>query len=181
MATNEYTKYLLLKSSIEDLFGSDAWYALKESNHIPTWRKYGVKTLQAIGVSIESTIDICDDEWRSDVARQLAEGIERIKRDNDIDEIIASLAGTLIRVSFIQIGLMPNRKGVTKSTSLRKDAWCLNPYRTVMYTQSKDQKESLFLSKQRKEIGFDAQFELRAEYRRSKTTTSYSEWCKRGE
>lgn len=179
MATNEYTKYLFLKSAIEELFGSDAWYALKESNHIPTWRKYGIKTLQAIGFSIEATVDIFDDEWRSDIDRQLAEGIERIKRDGDIDEIIASLAGTLIRVSFMQIGLMPNRSGTSKSATLRKDAWRLNPFRSVIYTQTKEQKNKLFWSKQQKEIGFDTQFKLYAEYRRSKAETPYSEWCKK--
>ncbi len=103
MATNEYTKYLVLKSAIEELFGNEAWYALKESNHIPTWRKYGVKTLQAVSVAIEATVDVFDDQWRQEIDNQLGDGIEKIKKGNDIDEIVATLAGTLIRVTFTQI------------------------------------------------------------------------------
>jgi len=178
MAMNEYTKYLVLKSAIEELFGSDAWYALKESNHIPTWRKYGAKTLQAVGTAIAATVDVFDDEWRQEIDKQLADGIERIKKDSDIDEVIATLAGTLIRVSFLQIGLMPNRKGSAKSSTLRKDAWRLNSFSSVIYTQTLEQKERIFWSKQQREIGFDAQLDLNAEYRRSKTNIPYSEWCK---
>lgn len=178
MATNKYTKYLFLKSAIEDLFGSDAWYALKESNHVPTWRKYGIKTLQAISISIASTVEVFDDDWRSDIDKQLVEGIKRIKGDSEIDEIISNLAGTLIRVSFMQIGLMPNRKGADRRTTLRKDDWRLDPFRSVIYTQTKEQKEKMFWSKQQREIGFDAQLKLSTEYRRSKADIPYSEWCK---
>jgi hypothetical protein len=43
--------------------------------------------------------------------------------------------------------------------------------------QTPAQREALFLSKQRREIGFDAQFDLEAEYRRSKSKLPYSAWC----
>jgi hypothetical protein len=167
-----------LKSAIEDLFGSDAWYALKESNHIPTWRRYGAKTLQAVGVAIAATVDVADDDWRQEIDKLLADGIRRIKEDAEIDEIIATLAGTLIRISFAQIGLMPRRKGTAKSSTLRKDAWRLDLFRSVIYTQTTEQKERVFWSNQQREIGFDAQLELHAKYRQSKSNVPYSEWCK---
>lgn len=177
MAKNEYTKYLHLKFVIERLFGSDAWYALKESNHIPTWRKYGIKTLRAIAVSIEATVEVFDGVWRKDIDAEIAEGIERIKACKEIDEIIASLAGTLICVSFMQIGHMPNRRSAPKPPTLRKDAWRFDAFRTVTYTQTKKQKEQLFYVRQQREIGHDAQFELRVKYRQSKSKLPYSEWC----
>lgn len=174
---NEYTKYLALKSAIESLFGSNAWYALKESNHIPTWRKYGIKILQAIEKAINSTVEVADDQWRKEISENLADGIERIKMDKDIDEIIATLAGTLVRVSFIQIGLMPNLSGSAKPTILKKDSLRLNTFRSVIYIQTQSQKENLFWNKQQKEIGFDAQLDLHAKFRQSKSTVPYSEWC----
>ncbi|AOS82982.1 hypothetical protein BIU88_01765 [Chlorobaculum limnaeum] len=175
---NKYTKYLVLKSAIEELFGSDSWYALKESNHVPTWRKYAVKTLKAIQVSISESVDVCDTEWRQEIDKLLAAGIKRIEGDKAIDEIIATLAGTLIRVSFTQIGLMPNRKGSSKSVNLRKESWRLNCFRSVIYTQNIKQKEHQFWSKQQQEIGFDAQCDLYYKYIKSKSCTLYSEWCK---
>ena len=175
---NEYTKYLVLKSALESIFGSAAWYALKESNHVPTWRKYGIKTLQCIELSIDATVEIADEEWKQEIRNVISDGIARLKIDKEIDEIISTLAGTLIRVSFNQIGLMPNRKGSPKPVTLKKELWVLNPFRSVVYLQTPIQREQLFLTKQRSSIGFDAQLDLQAEYRQSKTKLSYSEWCK---
>lgn len=174
---NEYTKYLVLKSAIEDLFGSEAWYALKESNHLLTWRKYAIKTLKAIKTSIEETIEIVDNDWRKQVDLEIDGGIDRAKKDGSIDEIIATLAGTLIRIAFMQIGNMPHRKGSRKVGSLRKENWKLNAFRTVIYLQTEEQKERLFWSYQQRNIGFDNQIDLHTEYRRSRSDLSYSEWC----
>jgi len=134
--------------------------------------------LRAVGVAIAATVDVFDDEWRQDIDKLLMGGIEKIKKDADINEIIATLAGTLLRVSFTQIGLMPNRKGSAKSGTLSKEAWRLNPFRSVIYTQTSEQKERLFWSKQQREIGCGAQLDLHAEYRQSKAKIPYSEWCK---
>lgn len=178
MATNEYSKYLVLKSAIEELFGNDAWYALKESNHFPTWRKYAIKTLQAVRVAISTSVDVCDDKWREEINQLLADGITEIKKEQNIDEIIATLAGTLVRISFTQIGLMPNRKGTPKSVTLHKDVWRLNSFRSVIYTQTREQKERLFWREQQSEIGFNAQLDIHTEYRQSQSSAPYSEWCK---
>jgi hypothetical protein len=175
---NEYTKYLPFKSVLESLFGRDVWYALKESNHLPTWRKYGVKTLKAVLIAINSTVEVADEQWREDIAKTIADGISKIEKEKDIDEIIAALAATMIKVSFLQIGLMPDKRGSAKSTILRQEAFQLNSFRTVIYTQTETQKENLFLTQQREEIGFDKQLDLQAEYRRCNSKLSYSQWCK---
>ncbi|MBY0475801.1 MAG: hypothetical protein K2Q13_12190 [Nitrosomonas sp.] len=175
---NEYKKYLVLKSALESIFGKAAWYALKESNHVPTWRKYGIKTLQIIKLAIEATVEIADEEWRQEINNLISDGIASLKTDQEIDEIISTLAGTLIQISFHQIGLMPNCRGSAKPSVLKKGLWRLNLFRSVVYLQTQSQKEQLFLSNQRKEIGFDAQLGLQDKYRKSKTELSFSEWCK---
>jgi len=147
---NEYAKYMILKSAIEDIFGSEAWYSLKESNHIPTWRKYAEKTLKAIEFSIKDTIEIYDDEWVHEIEENIQRGVKSLKGQDSIDEIIATLAGTLINVSFLQIGHMPSRKGSNRKYSMRKGKWCFNAYRQVAYLQTKEQKENIFFDKQRK-------------------------------
>jgi len=174
---NEYSKYLSLKSSIENLLGRDAWYALKESESISTWKKYLGKALKALRVSIHETVQICDDDWMSEVDYQIDEGLEDIKRAKSIDEIISCLAATLLNVSFLQTGLLPRRKGSVNSVSLRKEKWKHDVYRQVVYLQTPKQRESLFLSKQQKKIGVQAQMELFREYRRSGSELPYPEWC----
>jgi len=174
---NEYSKYLSLKSSIENLLGRDAWYALKESESISTWKKYLGKALKALRVSIHETVQICDDDWRSEVDCQIDEGLEDLSQSKSIDELISCLAATLLNVSFLQTGLLPRRKGSLNSVSLRKEKWKHDIYRQVVYLQTPKQRESLFLSKQQKMIGVQPQMELFREYRRSGSKLPYSEWC----
>lgn len=58
-----YDKYIFLKSTMESLWGSEAWSELKETDSVSTWRRYVVKTIKAIGVSIHTNVEICDQEW----------------------------------------------------------------------------------------------------------------------
>jgi hypothetical protein len=174
---NAYTKYLPFKAVLEDLFGSDAWYALKESNHLGTWRKYAQKTLRAVGLSITDTVQIHDDKWLAEVTSRLERGIEQVKVADSIDEVIGAVAGTMIEVSFLQIGFMPRRQGKPGPYPLRRGEWRFDAYRSVAYLQTKAQREAVFFAEQQRRIGFDKQLDLRAEYRNSKSTLSYSQWC----
>ncbi len=174
---NEYSKYLTLKNSVEDIFGSDAWYALKESNHIPTWKRYSINILKALRQSILDTVEIYDDDWLKELHEYIDYGISNIKHQKEIDEVIAVLTGTLISLSFHQVGFKPKLKSNRRKPVIRKGQWKLNQYRTVAYMQSATQKENLFLDKQRKKIGFDAQLILQSEYRKSKSKLTYEQWC----
>ena len=175
---NQYSKYMALKSVMEDVFGADAWYALKESNHIPTWRKYAQKLLKSIEFSIKDTVEIYDEEWMQLIEDCIHRGSSLLKSSDEIDEIIAVLAGVLVNVSFLQIGHMPRRKGGKKSPSFRKGNWKFDGFRSVVYLQTKEQQENLFLHNQYIKIGFDKQHDLRGEHYRSKSKLPYSEWCK---
>jgi hypothetical protein len=166
-----------LKSVIENIFGSEAWYALKESNHLPTWKKQLSKAIKAIHLSIQVTVEIYDKEWIETVNQAVKHGIKDIETAEDIEEAISHLAATFINISFLQVGLMPKRKGISSKISLKKENWKLNPYRSVIYIQSPQQKENLFSDKQQQEIGFQKQLELKNAHRNSKSKLLYSEWC----
>jgi len=174
---NEYSKYHFFKSTVEDLFGKKSWYDLKESNHIPTWKKYAKKILKSIEFSINSTIEIYDDIWISEIESNIERGIKHLNLVNSIDEIISVVAATLINVSFLQIGFMPKRAGNDMNVSFRKSNWQLDEFRTVAYLQSYDQKEKLFKKIQRKQIGFENQMALVREYHSEKRKESYIDWC----
>lgn len=174
---NSYSKYLPVKSAIEDLFGAKAWYALKESNSIPTWRKYTEKTLRAVQVSIHQTVKHYDKEWMCEVDEAIERGLKQSKECKSIDDLIAVLAGTLINVSFLQIGYMPRRAGSDRNITLRKESWDLSVHRNVVYLQSSEQREDYFWGKQQRELGFQNQMEIHREYTSSKSKLPYSEWC----
>ncbi len=175
---NRYGKYLILKNAIENLFGSEAWYALKESDHVPTWRKYAEKTLKAVERAIKDTVKVYDDVWMTQIEEQISRGLESLKLNKEIDEIVGTLAGVMINVSFLQIGDRPIRSGKPRKFQLRKGKWRFNTYRQVVFLQSREQHELYFRDKQIKKIGMDEHYKLFLEYRDSKSELPYSEWCK---
>ena len=178
---NRYSKYLPVKSAIENLFGERAWYALKESNSVSTWRKYTEKTLKAIQFSIHQTVKHCDREWLSEIDEKIENSFAQSKACRGIDELIAVLAGTFINLSFLQIGYMPHRSGSKRNFMLRKHFWDMSHHRNVVYLQSKEQRESLFLGKQQQKLGIEEQLRIQREYKASKSNLSYSEWCEKNE
>ena len=178
---NRYTSYMILKSAIENLFGSEAWYALKESNHIPTWKKYAARTLTAVLFSIKETVEIYDEGWMQQIEENVERGIIEINSKSTIEEIIGVLAGIFINISFLQVGFMPHRSGSGRKYQLRKGKWKFNHQRQVVYLQTKQQKEDIFIGDQQRKIGFDAQFDLMSEHRNSGSDLSYSEWCQQNE
>jgi hypothetical protein len=170
----------VLKSAIEDLLGNRAWLELKETTSVATWRRYVLKLFDAIELSVKSTIQVHDDEWLEDIQSNLNHGRNLARIAKDTDDLIAALSATLLKQVFLQLGNAPSRK-TSASVPLRADHWCFNGFRSVQVVQSPQQKEDFFKSKQRRELGFDAQFDLEAEYRQSRSKLSYSAWCKHRE
>jgi hypothetical protein len=166
----------MLKSAIEQLLGQDAWYELKETTSLTPWRKYVLKLLKAIRISILESVEVHDPAWLKAVTENLGRGEEAAKSSKDIVTLLSSFTGTLLRQVFLQIGALPNRKG-QPSVSLGKENWRLNGQRSVQYVQSKLQIESAFWHEQQVRIGFDKQMELHNEHRWSKSKLSYSAWC----
>jgi hypothetical protein len=56
---------------LERLFGKPIWYRLKETGDIRTWRQETTRLLRAIDLSIRSSVQIADVQWREDVALTL--------------------------------------------------------------------------------------------------------------
>jgi hypothetical protein len=165
-----------LKSAIEEFLGRQAWYDLKETTSAAIWRKYVIKLLDAIELSVETTVEIKDDAWIKDIRSNLAHGRDLAKIAKTPEDAIAALSGTILRQVFLQLGAEPFSRS-RDTTPLQPVHWDFSGFRSVQYVQSDKQREDLFLSKQRKAIGFEAQLDLQSEYRESKTKQSYSEWC----
>lgn len=165
-----------LKSSIEDLLGNRAWLELKETTSTTTWRRYVFKLLDAIELGVETTVLIKDEDWMQEVRSNLNHGRELARIAVTPEDAIAALSATLLRQVFLQLGSAPSRN-TAASVPLKPRNWNFSGFRSVQYVQSPQQKEDLFLSKQRRAIGFEAQLDLRAEYRKGRSKLPYSAWC----
>jgi hypothetical protein len=169
---------IMLKSAIEQLLGRDAWYDLKETTSLTPWRKYVLKLLKAIRVSIHESVEMRDQAWLDAVGENLLRGEEAARASKDIDDLLSCFTATLLRQVFLQLGALPNRKG-RPAVSLSKENWRLNGQRSVLYVQSKAQLEYVFWNEQQSRIGFEKQMELHNEHRWSKSELPYSEWCRK--
>lgn len=138
---HDISQYHFLKATFEKLFGRNAWYEIKECTSVSKWNKYCQKTLSALEIAAKETVTVFDDEWMDTLSDEINKGKEKIENAITIDEILATLSGTLIRISFHQLGHFPDRQMI-KSITLNKRYWNLNSYRSVQYVQSKDQKEN---------------------------------------
>jgi len=165
-----------LKSAIEDVLGRKAWLELKETTSTKTWRRYALKLIDAVELSINTTVLIRDEEWALEVKSNLEHGRELVRIAASPEDSIAALSATLLKQVFLQLGHAPSRKMV-ESVPLKAANWCFTGFRSVQYVQTQDQREALFHANQRRAIGFEAQLNLQAEYRQSNSPLAYSVWC----
>ena len=161
---------------MERLWGVDAWYALKETHSVSTWRKYVIKSIKAIQVSIHTNAEICDKEWLSQIDSRIEFGIGNAKKVKEIDELIGVLCSTFMEVSFLQVGAMPERKASRRKVTLHKSNWQLDEFRKVVYLQTPSQREELFLRKLHKKLGFDQVMKLQLKHKQSKSGLPFSVW-----
>ena len=118
-----------LKSSIEDLLGNRAWLELKESTSTTTWRRYVQKLLDAIELSIETTVLIKDEEWSQEIRANLDHGRELTRIAKTPEDAIAALSATLLRQVFLQLGSAPSRK-TAKTVPLKPQNWDFSGFRS---------------------------------------------------
>lgn len=130
-----------LKSLIEQLFGSDAWYEVKHCEDLRVWKKYSKRILSAISASVVSTVSVADDAWFTEMENEISRGKLLIEESNSLDLVFANLSAALECISFLQIGMKPIR--TTKNVAARPGQnWNLSQFRSVQYVQDSDQKKA---------------------------------------
>ena len=142
-----YDEAIPLKSALEELLGVDEWYRLKDSRDLKTWKRSLLRALNASKVAITVTVEVADDEWRAGVAEILERGKGDVARSQSFRELLSSFAACYLRLSFHQLGLAPQRKSRPGRISAIPSNWRLNAYRSVLYTQTEEQKMRLQYSR----------------------------------
>lgn len=176
LTPDTYMKNIRVKSEIECAFGSEAWYALKDTTSVTTWKTYFVKVLSSYKVAAKATIQVTDDSWQREFEANIDEAVKIIKRTKDFDSALDIFCGALIRQGYLQLGMAPKRKTSNRKTRLVESDWTLDNYRTVQYVQTKEQRHNLFRSQLQRDIGGLAGLEAEMQYLRSKSKLSFEEW-----
>ena len=139
---SDLSQYYASKALFETVLGRDAFVRVKDFGSLAAWKDNYSKLLGAIRTSVEATVKICDEEWKSQVELLLTHGLDRLKLAKTIDEIHASAAATLGELAFLQLGFVPQGHRTCKSIPLVPKNWDMSLVRTVQYVQSQAQRET---------------------------------------
>jgi len=170
------SQYVAIKTVSEQLLGRKAWYDLKECTSMVVWKKYVIKLLRAVKLAVQETVHVRDDAWFGELSDFVERGLEDTRKSKSIDELFSRLAAALLRISFLQVGVFPDRSK-SQEVPLRRDHWRLSAFRSVQYVQSLGQLEGRFWSEQQRKLGAQNQMAVWERYRLSKNKIPYSKWC----
>lgn len=137
------SQFYSMKDVMEQLFGKRAYLRLKETASLKDWRDAAIRLLNAVLIASGSSIAVADDDWRNEITDEVKLGIQLISSADHISDLFSSLAATLTRITFVQIGCMPNHRSQQKTVPLTKEWWALTHFRSVQYVQSEAQKAAL--------------------------------------
>lgn len=130
-----------VKALVERLFGNAAFMKIKMGGSMSNWRGMGIRILDAVALSVTSTVQIADEDWFKEVSHAIQHGKEGVRTAQTIDQLQSHLLATLAELVFIQLGNFP-RHPLHKTTPLAAEWWTLDGFRTVQYVQSPLQKEN---------------------------------------
>jgi hypothetical protein len=103
------------------------------------WRNAGLKLLDAIDLSIKSTVSVADDDWFAEIADTVGRGKQRVHDAETIDSLLSCLVATLTELVFVQLGNFPHRR-LGAAAPLTPRWWTLTGFRTVQYVQTDKQR-----------------------------------------
>ena len=130
-----------VKALMEKLFGRAAFMKIKMGGSMSDWRNAGLKLLDAIELSVKSTVTIADVDWFNEIGETIEHGKAGVRDAGTIDALLSYLVAALAELVFIQLGNFPRHR-LHETTRLTPEWWTLTGYRNVQYVQSDQQKEN---------------------------------------
>ena len=127
-----------MKAVLEQLFGRRCYMRLKETGNLKDWKNASERLFRAIGVAIDTTVEIADPEWRSEIRDVLNVGRRQVAGAETITSLFSYLSATLTRLVFLQLGCFPSRRDDNVVPVVARN-WCLNSFRSVQYVQTTKQ------------------------------------------
>jgi hypothetical protein len=130
-----------LKALMERVLGNKAWRDLKHCQDLVTWKKYSKRLISAIHASIVSTVQVADEAWFEEISFEVEHGRKSLDTAKDLDVLFANLSAALGTISFLQVGLLPQRYQQDNVATRPGSNWKFDVVRSVQYVQSNNQKE----------------------------------------
>jgi hypothetical protein len=132
----DLSQYYPLKALLEQILGRKSFSRVKDHAPLPVWKSEISRLIRALGIAIQATVDVADDEWHVEARDILAHGLDMAKSARGADELFAGLSATLAKLSFLQIGFVPQGHRFVDQIPLVRRNWQLRVVRSVQYVQS---------------------------------------------
>jgi hypothetical protein len=137
----DLSQYYPMKAVFEQILGKASFMKVKDYGSLASWKAETVRLLKAIAYSIDTTVEVADEDWRVEVRTEIQHGISCVQSASEIDELFSSLSAALVKVVFLQIGFFPlGHSNLRFTPPLIPRNWKLNPVRSVQYVQSEQQR-----------------------------------------
>jgi len=135
-------QYYSMKAVFEEVLGRDSFAKVKDCGSLKAWQSESVRLLKAISLAITATVHVHDEEWMTEIQGHVQHGISCIEASPEIDELFSTLAATLARITFLQIGFIPIGHRSIDRASLTPNLWKLDLVRSVQYVQNDEQRKT---------------------------------------
>jgi len=136
----DLSQYYSMKAVFEQILGKASFMKVKDYGSLASWKAETIRLLKAIALSIDTTVEVADEDWKSEVSAEIQHGISCVRAASEIDELFSSLSATLVTVVFLQIGFLPRGHRNFERISLIPRNWKLNLVRSVQYVQNEQQR-----------------------------------------
>jgi hypothetical protein len=90
-----------MKALIERLFGNPAFMKIKMGGSMSDWRNASLKLLDAISLSVKSTVKVADDDWFKEIGDTISRSKECIQEADTVDTLLSLLVEALAEIVFI--------------------------------------------------------------------------------
>lgn len=144
--SHKMSQFYPMKAVMRSLFGRRCYMKLKEAGDLKDWKHETHRLLRAIEMSVNTNVEVADQDWRSCVADILELGHKHASNAESIADLFAHLSATLTRLVFQQLGLQPEQipnHWRAEVVPIVKQNWRLNQFRSVQYVQNAEQATAL--------------------------------------
>ncbi len=148
----DLSQFYPLKALFEQVLGRDSFAKLKDGGTFPLWKAECRRLLRALQLTLRSTVQVADQDWRREVQETFKLGHKQLASAKTVTDLFAHLSATLARLSFLQAGNVPCRWPAARVPITAK-YWTLSGFRSVQYVQSPTQKAAVKFARERRKKG----------------------------
>lgn len=130
-----------------DIFWEWEYQSFKDNWYFSDYKKQYIKLIKTFKKTVKDNILVSDNYFLEEISQEIEKSILDCKKSKNIDELNIELISFLTKFSFLLLWKKPDnflfdRMYFSKTKKVNSN-WKLNNFRSIQYTQNKEQKINL--------------------------------------